>query len=90
MRVYLDTSMFGGCFDQEFEIWSNHLIALVKVGHYKAVISEVSEFELQFAPKHVKDILNSIPANNIEIAELTDEAKHLAELYIKEKIVTKK
>ena len=90
MRIYVDTSVFGGCYDTEFEIWSIRLIELFKIGKYKAVISEVSEFELKFAPKHIKDILKEIPQKDIEIAKLTDEAKELAEHYLKEKIVTKK
>lgn len=90
MRIYVDTSVFGGCFDSEFESWSNRLIEFFKIGKYKAVISEVSEFELKFAPKHIREILNYIPNKNIEIAKLTEEAKKLSEHYIKEKIVTKK
>lgn len=23
MKIYVDTSVFGGCFDVEFSIWSN-------------------------------------------------------------------
>ena len=54
MKIYVDTSVFGGCFDNEFEIWSNRLIDFFKIGKYKAVISEVSEFELKLAPKHIR------------------------------------
>ena len=90
MRIYVDTSVFGGCFDTEFETWSVQLIELFRIGKYKAVISEVSEFELKLAPTKVKDILNSIPSKNLEIAKLTDESKELAEHYMKEKIVTRK
>jgi len=88
MRIYVDTSVFGGCFDPEFELWSNRLIEFFRIGKYKVVISEVSEFELKYAPKHVKDILTGI--SHIEIAKLTDEARQLAEHYIKEKIATKR
>jgi predicted nucleic acid-binding protein len=90
VRIYVDTSVFGGCFDTEFETWSVQLIELFRIGKYKAVISEVSEFELKLAPTKVKDILNSIPSKNLEIAKLTDESKELAEHYMKEKIVTRK
>jgi predicted nucleic acid-binding protein len=90
VRIYVDTSVFGGCFDPEFETWSMQLIELFIIGKYKAVISEVSEFELRLAPAKVKDILNSIPSKNLEIAKLTDESKELAEHYMKEKIVTRK
>lgn len=90
MRIYVDTSVFGGCFDPEFEVWSNLLMDFFKMGKYKAVISEVSEFELKYAPAHVKQILSEIPGKNIEVAKLTNEAKLLSESYLKEKIVTKK
>ena len=78
------------CFDSEFEVWSNRLIDFFQTGKYQAVISEVSEFELKFAPNHVRQVLKDIPKKNIEIAKLTDEAKELSERYLKEKIVTKK
>jgi hypothetical protein len=90
MRIYVDTSVFGGCFDPEFEIWSNRLIDFFKIGKYTAVISQVSEFELKFAPRHIRQILTGIPDKNLEVAKLTDEARQLSEHYLKEKIVTKK
>ena len=88
MRIYVDTSVFGGCFDSEFETWSNRLIDFFKIGKYKAVISEVSEFELKY--ERVRQILTEIPAKNLETAKLTEEAKQLSVHYIKERMVTKK
>ncbi len=90
MRIYVDTSVFGGCYDPEFELWSRQLIDLFVIGKYNAVISEVTEFELKFAPEHVKQILDDIPLKHKEVVKFTDEAKILSENYIKEKIVTKK
>ncbi|MEO6130848.1 MAG: PIN domain protein [Saprospiraceae bacterium] len=90
MRIYVDTSVFGGCFDPEFQYWSNRLIELFNTGKHMAVISEVSEFELNFAPPQVKQILKAIPIQNLEIAKFTEEAKNLSEYYLKEKIVNKK
>ena len=90
MRIYVDTSVFGGCFDPEFKIWSNRLIDYFIIGKHKAVISDISKFELKFAPKDIQKILNDIPNENLEIVSLTKEERKLSELYIKEKIVTKK
>jgi len=90
MRIYVDTSVFGGCYDPEFEYWSRQLIDFFVIGKYNAVISEVTEFELKFAPDHVRQILDDIPHKHIEIVKFTDEAKILSENYIREKIVTKK
>ena len=89
MRIYVDSSVFGGCFDPEFEIWSGRLVDFFKIGKFIAVISQVSESELKFAPKRVRQILKDIPTKNLEIVNLTDEARLLASRYIKEKIVKK-
>lgn len=35
MRIYVDTSVFGGCYDPEFEIWSNILINDFVIGKIK-------------------------------------------------------
>ena len=56
---------------------------------YIAVISDISEFELKFAPNHVRQILTDIPSKNLEIANLTDEARKLPGYYINEKNVKK-
>lgn len=83
-------SVFGGCFDPEFEFWSNRLIELFKSGKHNAVISEVSQFELNFAPPQVKKVLKAIPQNHLEIVRFSNEAKQLSEHYLTEKIVSKK
>lgn len=90
MKIYVDTFVFGGCFDPEFEIWSNRLIEEFIKGKYIAVVSEISEFELNLAPEHVKSVLKKIPKKNIESVKLTKEASLLSEHYIKDKIVTAK
>ena len=33
MKIYVDTSVFGGCFDQEFEMWSNRLMNSLGLGN---------------------------------------------------------
>jgi hypothetical protein len=90
MRIYVDTSVFGGCFDPEFELWSTRLMHFFRIGKYTAVISDISEFELRFAPNHIQQILNKIPIANLEIVKLSEEAKKLSEHYLKERIVTKR
>ena len=89
MRIYVDTSVFGGCFDDGFEESSLRLMDMLRVGKYNTVISEVSERELRDAPGHVQQLLKEIPRKHLEIARLDDEAKALAELYLKKRIVTR-
>ena len=39
LRIYLDTSVFGGCFDDEFSDESRMLFEQIKDGKFKLVIS---------------------------------------------------
>ncbi|MDZ4707775.1 MAG: hypothetical protein SH818_05180 [Saprospiraceae bacterium] len=88
-RFYLDTSVIGGVFDSEFEEHSIVLLERVKLGQIKAVISEMTETEISRARKEVRDYYISIPRENIEFIEITDDAILLADAYIKEKVVGK-
>jgi hypothetical protein len=87
-RVYIDTSVIGGCFDQEFEEWSNRLFDDFKTGKRIAVVSDVTIDELADAPKTVQDIFNSIPEESLEILASDTESRNLADKYILEKAVS--
>jgi hypothetical protein len=86
-RIYLDTSVFGGYFDHEFEIWSKILFDRIKKGQYKLLLSRVIDIELTNAPQCVKELALSIPDEQIEFLETTNEATELADTYIKENVV---
>ena len=89
-RVYIDTSVIGGCFDIEFEEWSNLLFEDFKSGKRIAVASDITLDELSDAPQKVQENFHRIPENNLEIIVSTDESKTLADLYIKEGAITTK
>ena len=86
-RVYIDTSVIGGCLDDEFGEVSRRLIDKFARGEMVAVISDLTMFELTNAPEEVRDILLAIPGGNIEYAELTEEAVVLARNYIAENVI---
>jgi len=65
-RVYIDTSVIGGCFDQEFEEWSNRLFDDFRAGKKIAVISDITLDELSDAPQKVQDTFATIPDNSLE------------------------
>ena len=90
MKVYIDTSVFGGYFDEDFSEWSVKLIEQFMIGEKIAVISDITEDELKNAPEKVRTLFYNIPAEQKELVKLTNEAKELANKYIKEKVVTKK
>ncbi len=65
-HIYIDTSVIGGCFDDEFAFESNWLINQIRQGRIKAIFSEITEQELRQAPKHIKDLIKSLPRDNFE------------------------
>jgi hypothetical protein len=89
-RVYIDTSVIGGCFDKEFEEWSNRLFEDFKSGKKIAVISDITLDELSDSPQKVQDNFNTIPENYLEIIISDSESRKLADLYLKEGAVSKK
>ncbi len=88
-RLYFDTSVFGGVFDEEFEEISTLLFEKVKLGQIICVYSDLSETELKNAPEKVRNFFIDLPKENTEFVELTEEAYSLADKYIAEKVVGK-
>ncbi len=88
-RIYLDTSVFGGYFEPEFELWTKLLIDKIIKGEIKLLFSQLTEIELNGAPQYVKDLVKQIPDEHIEFLAITDEANKLADQYIKENVVGK-
>jgi len=89
-RVYIDTSVIGGCFDKEFEEWSNKLFDDFISGKRIAAVSDISLDELSDAPERVQNKFLTIPENFLEILIADSESRKLADLYILEKVVSKK
>ncbi len=88
-RIYLDTSVFGGYFDPEFELWTKILFDRIIKGEYKMLHSQLTELELEGAPKSVKDLVKTVPNEQKEFLKVTNESTFLANEYIKEKVVGK-
>jgi hypothetical protein len=86
-RIYIDTSVVGGCIDAEFQSTSQQLINRFNLGEMIAVVSELTELELEDAPLEVQNILTEIPERYMEYVELTEEAVSLAEKYMSEGVI---
>jgi len=86
-RIYLDTSVIGGCEDEEFSKWSILLCEEFRQGLRIAVISDLTRRELEGAPERVRKILLSLPDTNVENVFLTEEAETLAQNYIDDRVV---
>jgi predicted nucleic acid-binding protein len=90
LRIYVDTSVIGGCLDDEFSVYSNKLIGEIKQEKFILLISEIIVNELMNAPQAVKDILLSIPQSVIEVVNITTEILQLRDAYINGGVVTSK
>lgn len=88
-RIYLDTSVFGGYFDREFELWTKILFNKINQSEYKIIYSRLTDIELTPAPEKVKELVKNIPKSQIEFLEISDEANFLADQYLKENVVGK-
>ena len=87
LRVYADTSVFGGCFDPEFEAESRKLFEEVRQGRFTVVISDVTVEELQPAPEEVRQVLAKLPPEHVELVEGSDETEALRQAYLEAGIV---
>lgn len=88
LKIYLDTSVIGGCFDEEFAEYSNKVIGAIINGNYQGIISEITITELNDAPDDVKNKFHQIPEESLTVLFLNDEVIKLAEMYLSEKIVS--
>lgn len=89
LRIYIDTSVFGGCFDDEFAEVSTTLFEEIFLGHFFLVISATTLKELQEAPQMVRDLMKKIPKNMIGYIGPSEEIDFLRDEYIKAGIIGK-
>ena len=88
-RIYVDTSVFGGYFEVEFEQWTKPFIEKFITGEYKLLYSQLTDIELKRAPEQIQNLVKSISVEYIEFLPVTDAADRLANQYIHENVVGK-
>ena len=86
-RIYLDTSVIGGIFDEKFEVITNMLFNLVKLNQIIIVLSDLTENEIKLAPLRVNNFFYSLGEFNVEFINGLEESNRLAKAYINEKVV---
>jgi hypothetical protein len=82
VKVFLDSSVFGGYFDKEFAEITRQLFQYIKHNKIKICVSEGVIREINNAPKRVLDLLNEIPVDLLEIIPVSDKVKILRDAYI--------
>ena len=90
LRVYVDTSVVGGCLDEEFQSASVRLIERSRTGGALLVISDTTLAELAGAPPNVRSVIESLPRGCIELIRQSDASEALAEEYIRLEVVPRR
>lgn len=80
-RIYLDTSVLGGCFDPEFSRWSQALVREARLGKLRPVLSDVTAAEVAAAPRPVRDLHTNLLSLPAEVVQVTVEALDLMKAY---------
>jgi predicted nucleic acid-binding protein len=88
-RYYIDTSVFGGYFDDEFEDATRQLFEKISKEGIKILYSELTENELENAPEKIKNFIRELKKDSIEYIEISKESIELADKYISENVVGK-
>ncbi|MEM1278964.1 MAG: PIN domain-containing protein [Cyanobacteria bacterium P01_H01_bin.152] len=89
-RVYFDTSVIGGCLDEEFAVESRKICDLVLQGKITMLLSDFVIVELETAPKAVQVIFQELLAAAVEQILITPEVIQLRNAYLAAGILTDK
>jgi hypothetical protein len=89
LKIYVDTSVFGGIFDKEFAESSKIFFHLGRQGFFFMVTSSVVLEEILKAPKPVQDFFNTF-SPILETLPITDDTYDLRAAYMQAGIVTEK
>lgn len=89
IRVYADTSVFGGGYYPEFQTKSQAFFEEVKKQHFVLVTSAIIQKEIAKAPQRVQDFFGEL-LHLAEVIDISEEALLLQEAYLNANIVSRK
>lgn len=87
IRVYADTSVFGGVFDDEFREASAAFFELIRGRKFQLITSSVVLREIEPAPENVRQFFTEV-IKYAELVEITESALQLRQAYIDSGVVT--
>ncbi len=85
--IYVDTSVFGGCFDTEFSEDSVAFFDMARSGIHTILISDVVLEELEEAPDRVRNLVISLPEQSVEYISVSEEIIRLRDAYLAAEIL---
>ncbi len=86
-RLFINTPVFGGHFDEEYKEHTIPLFERINKGEFIILYSTVTQDELESLPDNVKEILKCLRVALTKFIDLIDHAIDLANDYIREKFV---
>jgi predicted nucleic acid-binding protein len=81
--AYIDASIIGELFDNEFSAATIPFFELVKRGKVHLLISDLLEAELLCTTNNMSLFINTLPQQFVKRIRLTEAAANLADLYFK-------
>lgn len=87
LRVYVDTSVIGGCVDDQFVEESRSLMEMAQQGRVTLVVSELLARELDDAPPAVRAVLAQLSEDAVERVEMSEESERLSRAYLQAGVV---
>jgi hypothetical protein len=88
-KVYTDTSVFGGIFDDEFAMPSREFFDLIQQGRFKLIVSDIAIREISAAPSKVQLFYKEM-MRYIHIVPMNEEILHLRDAFVSAGIVGEK
>lgn len=82
IRADADTSVFGGCYDDEFSVDSRKFFDEIAAGKFLLVLSETTLLELGDAPPRVREVLTQLPLDSLEMIETSEDMIALRDAYL--------
>ncbi|MBF0388217.1 MAG: type II toxin-antitoxin system VapC family toxin [Candidatus Omnitrophica bacterium] len=89
LKLYLDTSVFGGVFDEQFSDASRKFFEAAERERFQIVISAVVFDEISLAPRQVREFFDGL-LSRMEVVDIDKAALDLQGAYLKHNIVTAK
>jgi hypothetical protein len=86
IKVYADTSVYGGVFDDLFSEASRLFFEQARAGRFHLVVSPLVRDELMKAPEHIRRFFIELTPI-AEVVEITPAATQLRQAYINASIV---
>jgi len=83
LRVYVDTSVIGGCIDEEFAADSKRVFELALKNRLILLLSEVVVAEIEPHLLRVREILDALPPRCTQRVPITPDVVALGDAYVR-------